>query len=143
MKIMSMLFCTMRMILSVGVLMCSPLAAQEVPVEIGLRSFLAPEYPTVARQARIQGEVRLSISVGADGKVVSAEASAGPEILAAYAKANILRWSYTPIGKPMKLAVVYTFRLEPPEKERTPVPKIELESPLHIVIISNLPRVVG
>jgi TonB family protein len=122
-------------------LACSPLVGQEAPAQVGLRSFLAPGYPRIARQARIQGEVRLSVSVGPDGRVVSVESSAGPRILEAYAKANVLRWSYMPIGQPMKLNVVYTFRLEKPEMEREPAPTIELESPVHIIITSNLAQV--
>ena len=110
---------------------------------MGVRSFLAPGYPAVARQARIQGEVHLRVVVGPDGRVVSVESSVGPDILVAHAKANIVRWSYTPTGQSMNLNVVYTFRLEKPETERLPVPRIELESPIHIIITSDLPRVTG
>jgi TonB family protein len=133
---------TTRMVCSI-LLACCTLLGQEPPAQMGLRSFLAPEYPPVARQARIQGDVRLSVTVGTDGRVVSVESSTGPHILAAHAKANVVRWSYTLIGQPMKLNVVYTFRLEKPETERAPAPTIELESPTHIIITSNLPRMVG
>ena len=61
----------------------------------------------------------------------------------AYAKANVLRWSYTTVGESMKLNVVYTYRLEKPETDKAPAPKIELESPVHVIVTSNLPRVVG
>jgi TonB family protein len=122
---------------------CSGLVAQEPPAQLGLRTFEAPEYPTVARQARIQGEVHLRLTVGGDGKIVSVESSTGPAILVAQAKSNVLQWTYTPTGQPMKLEVVYTFRLEKPEMERTPTPRIHLESPVHIIISSNLPKIVG
>jgi TonB family protein len=119
------------------------LVAQEPPAQLGLRTFQAPEYPTVARQARIQGEVHLRLTVGGDGKIVSVESSSGPAILVAQAKSNVLQWTYTPTGQPMKLEVVYTFQLEKPETERPGAPKIRLESPVHVIISSNLPRVVG
>jgi TonB family protein len=110
---------------------------------MGVRSFLAPGYPAVARQARIQGEVHLRVVIGPDGRIVSVESSVGPDILVAHAKANIVRWSYTPTGQSMNVIVIYTFRLEKPEMERSPSPRIELESPLHVIITSNFPRVTG
>jgi TonB family protein len=124
-------------------LACCAVWGQDPPSHLGLRKFIAPEYPAVARQARIQGEVHLSITVDSDGKVVSVESSSGADILVASAKANIVRWSYTPNGEFMKLNVVYTYRLEKPETERAPAIKIELESPVHVIVTSNLPRVVG
>ena len=124
-------------------LACCAAWGQEPPSHIGLRSFIAPGYPAVARQARIQGEVHLSVAVDSDGKVVSVEASSGPDILVAYAKANVVRWSYATVGRSMKLNVVYTYRLEKPETDRAPAPKIEFESPVHVIVTSNLPRVVG
>jgi TonB family protein len=97
----------------------------------------------VARQARIQGEVHLQVMVNADGKIISVESSAGPDILAAQAKSNIRQWSYDPTGEPIKLEVIYTFRLEKPEMTRTPRPRVVVESPVHIIVTSNLPKTVG
>jgi TonB family protein len=81
-------------------LCCCGLLAQVSP-QVGIRTFQAPEYPAVARQARIQGEVHLQVMVNADGKIASVEASSGPEILVAQAKSNITQWSYTPTGQPI------------------------------------------
>lgn len=133
----------MTKIWSCILIVCCGVWGQELPAQIGLMSFLAPEYPAVARQARIQGEVRLGLTVGSDGKVASVDSSSGPEILVASAKANVLRWSYTSVGHSLKLNVVYTYRLVNPETERAPAPKVELESPVHVIVTSNLPRVVG
>jgi len=123
-------------------LACCAVWAQE-PGQMGLKSFFAPEYPIVAWHARIQGEVRLSVTVASDGKVISVDSSSGPDILVAYAKSNVVRWAYTGVGRSIKLNVLYTYRLEKPETERAPAPRIELESPVHVIVTSNLPRVTG
>lgn len=48
---------------------CGVLA--QISPQIGLRTFQAPEYPPVARHARIQGEVHLQVMVNTDGKIAS------------------------------------------------------------------------
>ena len=87
--------------------------------------------------------MHLRLTVGGDGKITSIESSSGPAILVAQAKSNVVLWTYTPMGQRMKLDVVYTFRLEKPETERPPAPRIRLESPVLIIISSNLPKLVG
>ena len=124
-------------------LACCAVGGQKATSELGLRSFVAPTYPSVARHARIQGEVHLTVLLDRDGKVLSVESASGPEILVAYARANVVRWSYTPANRHMKLGVSYTYKLEKPETEGTPIPRIVLESPVHILITSNLPRIEG
>ena len=129
-----------KMLWSVLIASCS-IFGQEVQNQIGVRSFLAPTYPTIARAAQIQGEVRLGITIDTDGKIVSVDSSSGPEILVAGAKANVYRWSYTPVDHSTKLTIIYSYQLRKPEMEREPVPTIELETPFHVIISSNLPRV--
>ena len=122
---------------------CCLVCGQELPSDIGLRSFTVPEYPMLAREARIQGDVCLNVTLDSGGKVVAVDSSTGPAILAASAKANIALWTYTPTGHALRLKVVYTYRLEMPEKSIPPAPRIRLECPDHIVITSNLPQMEG
>ncbi len=122
----------------------SLLRAQEAPPNnLGVRTFVSPDYPIVARQARIQGDVDLNVTIDSTGQIVSVDSVSGPEALVSYAKANIVRWTYTPIGKVLKLKVIYTYRLEKPEMEFRPTPRIELISPIHVLITSNFPIVAG
>lgn len=111
--------------------------------EFGLRKLRVPDYPFVARKARIQGDVQLEVTVQSNGKILSVDSSSGPEILASYAKINVMEWVYTPLPSSEKVTITYTYRLESPETEREVNPKVEFESPVHVVITSKLPRVVG
>jgi len=66
-------------------------------------------YPPLARQARIQGEVRLEIIT--DGKsVVTATAISGQPLLAGAAEQNALTWRFEP-HKPTKFTMTYEYKL--------------------------------
>lgn len=121
---------------------CAALA-QEPTKAAGIQGLLAPEYPIVARQARIEGEVHLTVAVAETGKVIAVKSASGPDILAKSARNNILRWSYTSLGRQTEVEVTYTYRLEKPEVETNTSPVVELTSPFHINITTNLLRVTG
>ena len=55
-----------------------------------------PEYPTVARQARVQGIVVVAATVGPDGKVKAASAISGPALLQKAAVDAVKQWMYKP-----------------------------------------------
>ena len=70
------------------------------PVRI---KFVKPEYPAVARQARVQGVVILEAIVGVDGKVKSTKVIKSISILDAPATAAAKQWEFKPPlvgGKP-------------------------------------------
>jgi TonB family protein len=84
-----------------------PVSAQqeEIPkrVRIGgnilqrqLERQVAPVYPEVARQARLQGTVRLTIVVGKDGSVMQIEVLSGHPLLAESAMEAVREWRYRP-----------------------------------------------
>jgi protein TonB len=56
----------------------------------------APEYPPMARQARIEGTVRLRLRVDERGNVGAVSYVSGPELLAPAARAAVRRWKYRP-----------------------------------------------
>ena len=83
-------------------------ASQETaaPVEVPpteLQSFLimrvAPVYPPLARQARIQGTVVLKVIVNKAGEVRAAEPISGHPMLAPSAIAAVKQWRYIPYMK--------------------------------------------
>ena len=76
-----------------------------------------PEYPDVAREAGIQGSVRLQVVIAEDGTVSDARVLAGEKILADAALAAVRQWRYQPTlleGKPVKVVtrVKVEFRLD-------------------------------
>ncbi len=57
---------------------------------------VSPVYPPLARQARVQGIVRVEATIGADGRVKSANALSGPPLLRQSAVEAVRRWQYQP-----------------------------------------------
>ena len=75
-----------------------------------------PAYPAEAKAQRIQGTVVVTLIVGTDGRVESAEASEGPDMLRPTAVAYAKGWRFKPAlvdGKPVKARFKLTmpFRL--------------------------------
>jgi len=76
-----------------------------------------PVYPVEARERKIQGEVKVAIVVGEDGRVVSAKATSGPEALQAAARDAAFKARFHPTmvnGKPAKVsgALSYSFVID-------------------------------
>jgi protein TonB len=71
---------------------------------------VAPEYPRLARQARIEGTVTLMIVVDVKGRVSEARYVKGPDILAQAAMAAVKQWIYEPTrlrdGRPVAAYIV-------------------------------------
>ncbi|MGC8792851.1 MAG: TonB family protein, partial [Bryobacteraceae bacterium] len=65
-----------------------------------------PVYPPLARQARIQGTVRLEAVIGPDGRVEKVEAISGPPLLRQAAVDAVKQWVYEPSrlnGQPVRV----------------------------------------
>lgn len=82
-----------------------------------LLSRVEPEYPALAREARMSGTVKLYATIGDDGRVLVVEVDEGNPILAAAAVKAVKQWTYEPAllrGKPTfsKLSVTVNFRLD-------------------------------
>ncbi|HTB12575.1 MAG TPA: TonB family protein [Bryobacteraceae bacterium] len=57
---------------------------------------VTPVYPPLAKQARIQGTVRFTALIGADGNVVSLQLVEGHPLLVASAREAVAQWQYKP-----------------------------------------------
>ena len=86
-------------------------------LQIGqLTKMVEPVYPPDARQARVEGTVKLHVMVGADGEIQSFRPVSGPESLTQAAMAAVREWRYSPTllnGKPVEMQedVSFVFRL--------------------------------
>ena len=99
-------------------------AAEEAPMEFwmveekpGLMSGAAvPEYPEIARQAGMEGDVFVEMILGTDGKVESVRILRGPPVFHESAKAAAMKMAFTPAlqnDRPVRVKVAQriSFRL--------------------------------
>lgn len=70
-----------------------------------------PQYPQAAREAGIQGTVRITVLIGRDGKVQEARASSGPAILRPAALDAVARYRFRPYSVPYRGELTIPFRL--------------------------------
>jgi TonB family protein len=80
-----------------------------------------PEYPKEALESQIQGNVTIEAAANIFGRVVSAKAIEGPEILRPAAEEAIKKWQYEPylldgVPRPVKFTVVVKFNLHNKKK---------------------------
>lgn len=92
---------------------------------LDLISQVAPVYPPLAKQARIQGDVELSAVIGTDGKVKNLMVVRGHPLLVQAALDAVRNWVYKPTllnGEPVevKTTISINFTLPPPDKAETP-----------------------
>lgn len=77
---------------------------------------IKPEYPQIARISRVEGNVRLEVTIGKEGAVEGVKVVSGHGLLTASAKQAVARWRYKPTyvgGKPVTVVtyVDVAFRL--------------------------------
>jgi len=87
--------------------------AQDAPKKItksealsALTNKVQPEYPTVARQLRIQGTVELTLLVAENGSVKKVEIVSGNPVLNGPAASTAKNWKFKPFtedGKPIEV----------------------------------------
>ena len=75
-----------------------------------------PVYPTLARQARVQGEVKIVAVIGIDGRIRELRVSSGHPLLARAAIDAVSQWIYRPTtlnDEPVEVIapITVTFRL--------------------------------
>lgn len=96
------------------------------------------EYPVLARQAQIQGVVRISAEISGSGDVGLIKLSSGPPILADAAQKNLLRWKFsqaTHLESESRLVnLVYTFVLE---KRHSGTTETVFDSPNRVSVLSS------
>jgi protein TonB len=74
-----------------------------------LVQYVKPTYPPLARQARVQGAVRIEAVLSREGEVTSMRLASGPPLLVQAAMDAVRRWRYRPTllnGSPVQVAMV-------------------------------------
>jgi len=98
-----------------------------------------PEYPNLAWDARIEGQVTVSIHIAPSGKVTSALGRSGHRLLRVEAEGNVSHWIFAP-GLEEDAEITYRFKLQKPEARRQSTPHVEFDLPYSVLILSNLPQ---
>lgn len=74
-----------------------------------------PEFPAMAKQLKLEGEVVLLAHVSEDGKVEKVETVSGNPILSRSAQDALMRWKFqkqTEDGKPVRYAATISFKFK-------------------------------
>ena len=108
-----------------------------------IASLQMPCYPPLARQAKVEGIVKVRIEVGNDGAVTLAEGLEGSPILQSASIPNIRTWKFGAGGgedvSRLKTTVVFEYRLEgEPGWERCAT-RVIFDSFNHVSIIGHPP----
>ena len=80
-----------------------------------------PSYPAIARAANAEGEVRVRVTIGEDGRVVAAKAVSGHPLLlsAAVDAARAARFEPTFVdGRPVKVSALLSYRFDLSNEDR-------------------------
>lgn len=97
-----------------------------------------PDYPRIALSARIQGTVTLSLTIAADGRVVSASGSGHP-LLKSAAEANVRKWVFSGsknASSVRQLTITYDYIITE-GTEDNPRPEVVFDLPYRVEIRSN------
>jgi len=101
----------------------------------------SPNYPRLARIARIEGAAKLMVTIGESGKVISVKGVSGNPILQSAAEENIREWTFNP-GPQRTLEISYDFGLTDPAVDFgcEPEAQVIFDLPERVVIRSRLSR---
>jgi TonB family protein len=102
-----------------------------------------PSYPPLAQAARIEGIVKIKISINEKGEVVDATALSGHEMLKHAAVENVKAWKFTPApgAKALELFMTYLYSIEGQEVAMAPrkCAHIKLDLPTRVEITAPPP----
>ena len=96
----------------------------------------SPVYYQLARQAWIQGDVKLKVTVGGDGKVASVVAISGHPLLVEKTEENIRKWTFNE-GSERNFEITYEYRLEEPKIYQDPPTRVSFDLPNRVHVVSN------
>lgn len=107
-----------------------------------ITSLQMPCYPPLARQAQLQGTVRVKLAVAGDGSVASAEALEGNPLLSKAAVASVRTWKFgtaegqNPLATPI---VVFDYKLENGSGWDRCASRVVFDSWSKVTVVSHFP----
>jgi TonB family protein len=116
------------------------LAGQE-KTEPYLKKAELPNYPAVARQARLSGIIRISFAIGQDGSVSEVKAVSGHPMLTFAAVENVKTWRFGfsgPVSGKQNYYTEFVFRLSGKDVKKDPRLTVSLESFRHVEITTDV-----
>jgi TonB family protein len=122
-----------------GFLLMSATSYSQPKWDAYITSLQMPCYPPLARQARIQGIVRVKLTVAGDGSVASAEAVEGNPVLSRAAVANVQTWKFgtTEQQQPEPTIVVFDYKLERRAGWQRCAAHVVFDSFSRVTVVSN------
>jgi hypothetical protein len=115
----------------------------QVSGEKGIWKATPLTYPTIARVAQIQGDVRLDVEVDRTGHIISVSKIEGPDPLATVAAKEIMEWRYTSSALDWRANLVIHYLLMKPPISSTPVARVAISTPFDVSVTSNYPLPTG
>jgi len=110
-------------------LVISGMVGAQANTEPQLKRADLPTYPVVARQARIEGTVKLSFVINSDGSVADVQALSGHPMLKAAAVQNVESWRFRPgYGTGDRQTTELIFRLSGKDVPSNPKLTVSLQS---------------
>jgi len=113
--------------------------------QVTVLKYDVPQYPVLARTARVEGDVALNFLVGMDGTVTSVRVVSGPALLRAVSLQTIKQWKFQCLscsyGIPFEHQFVFSFRLD--GKLSFTDKKMEFKLPDQLTLTIGLPVVVN
>ena len=85
-------------------------SAQQLESARKLMSSKAPSYPALARSMRLEGTVKLRVTVSASGTAKSSEVIGGNPLFARVAQEAVANWKWTPAAQETQELVNLDFR---------------------------------
>jgi len=104
-----------------------------------VKSLAPPNYPPIAKLAKLQGTVKVKLKLAANGKIMSASASGADQILNGASKENAIQWVFSSdAAKPQgcDLTITYVYKLEG-EPSYNPRERLILELPTRVELIAQ------
>jgi hypothetical protein len=116
----------------------------QVSEERGIWKATPLTYPSVARLAQVQGDVRLDLEVDRAGSIISVSKIDGPGPLAATAAKEIREWRYTSSSaESSHCNLVIHYSLIKPALPSAPVARVAISTPFDVSVTSNYPLPTG
>src|ERR1043165_8339334 len=115
-----------------SLLLLSALCLAKNAPDLCLISMAVPQYPLLARTARIQGVVQLKISINAAGEVTEVAVISGPKMLTESALTNVKTWRFGPSSN--KITMPHKYILDDHLIEGNDCCRFKMDGPMTVEI---------